>query len=522
MSETHSQPPVEKSKPAQSGLRRALLVALAVSLVLPGIAAGFILIYLNLQRTVEVDARVRTEKFADLLQAGLTLPLWQVAPSSAQPLLEAVATDPSVSSIEVHDPGGATLLEFHRGEASPAGAIVVSRKIAKEGEVLGEVTVRYATSAARDEASRASLLLLAVIVIQLVASLVLIGAWLARRVLSPLDVLCASAEAISAGDLRTEVPALQADEFGTLASKLDFMRGSLAQSVTELEDRVEKRTRELLDVNARLEVTLEDLRRAQHSLVQSEKLASLGSLVAGVAHELNTPIGTCVTVVTTISERCALLRKEIEEGLRRSQLDAFLDNIEECSRLASSNLERAATLVEDFKLVAVDQTSSRRRQFDLSETARETLVAIKLRHKREPIQIDLDIPEHIHMDSYPGALGQIFTNLIENAMVHGFTDRPRGSIRISAQPEGEWLNLTIADDGKGIAPEHQAKIFDPFFTTKLGQGGSGLGLSIVYGLVTGLLGGSISLQSSLGRGTTFTLRIPLCAPERPETDDILL
>jgi signal transduction histidine kinase len=496
----------------RTGLRRALFVALALSLVLPGLVAGFILIYLNLQRTLEVDTRVRAEKFADLLQAGMTLPLWQISPDSGKPLLEAVATDPSVAAIDVLDSDGNRVLEFHRDLDGRTSTIVVSRPIVHKNEVLGLVALSYSTSAAHAEAARASILLFAILAIQLLASLGLIGAWLTRRVLRPLEVLRSSADRIAAGDLSSEVPALPKDEFGVLSARLDAMRNSLAQSVTQLEDRVEVRTHELMEVNARLHATLEDLRRAQNCLVQSEKLASLGSLVAGIAHELNTPIGTGVTVVSTISERCSELRRLVDAGIRRSQLETFLGEVEKASALAQTSLERAARLVQDFKQVAVDQTSSRRRKFELAEMTREVMAALTLRHKHAPVQIRSRIPGGLLMDSYPGALEQVIANLVDNAVVHGASGRSGCVIEISAQTSDDNVTATVTDDGNGIPPENISRIFDPFFTTQLG-------LSIAYGLVTGMLGGQISVCSTLGQGTTFTLELPLVAPDHREINE---
>lgn len=325
----------------RSGLRRALFVALTLALVLPGIVAGALLIYLNLQHTVDSDARVRAEKLADILQAGLALPLWEITPESGIPLLDAVSTDVSVHAIHVIDAEGTSVLEFSRsGEKGEdtAGPMTIKRTITKSGETLGEVTLVYGTTRAREAAMQTSRVLLAVVVVQLLVSFLLLGAWLTRRVLRPLDALRVSAETIAGGDLQSPVPSLRADEFGALASRLESMRDSLAQAVTGLEERVERRTNELQEVNARLQGTLEDLRRMQQSLVQSEKLASLGSLVAGLSHELNTPIGTGVTIVSTIVERCADLQKQVESGIRRSQLDAFVDDVTRASHLAQSSL----------------------------------------------------------------------------------------------------------------------------------------------------------------------------------------
>ena len=503
----------------QRGLRRALYVALILSLVLPGIVAGFMLIYLSLQRTLESETRVRAEKIAELLQAGMTMPLWEMAPETGRPLVTAIAADPSVTLIKVYDINNGVLLEYARQALSEAAPIVRTRAITRDGEYLGQVVINYSTAAAIDEAWRASAQLLAIIALQLLVSFILIGAWLSRRVLKPLETLRLSANRITEGDLQSAVPALRNDEFGQLSARLDAMRDSLAQSVARLEERVEERTFALRAVNSRLQTTLDNLQRMQNLLVQSEKLASLGSLVAGVAHELNTPIGTGVTVVSTISDKCVELRRQIERGIRRSQLDAMIDDIETASALAQKSLQRAARLIHDFKQVAVDQTSSRRREFEIHEMLREMMAAVRLRHKHSPVEIEVIAPPGIAMDSYPGTLEQALTNLIDNAIIHGAEGRADCVVTIVATRQDSRATLTVTDNGNGIPAENLARIFDPFFTTQLGKGGSGLGLSIVYGLVTGVLGGHIAVESVAGRGTTFALELPLVAPKRSGGDE---
>ncbi len=503
----------------QRGLRRALYVALILSLVLPGIVAGFMMIYLSLQRTLESETRVRAEKIAELLQAGMTMPLWEMAPETGRPLVTAIAADPSVTLIKVYDINNGVLLEYGRQAPREAAPIVRTRAITRDGEYLGQVVINYSTATAIDEAWRASAQLLAIIALQLLVSFILIGAWLSRRVLKPLETLRLSANRITEGDLQSAVPALRNDEFGQLSARLDAMRDSLAQSVARLEERVEERTFALRAVNSRLQTTLDNLQRMQNLLVQSEKLASLGSLVAGVAHELNTPIGTGVTVVSTISDKCVELRRQIERGIRRSQLDAMIDDIETASALAQKSLQRAARLIHDFKQVAVDQTSSRRREFEMHEMLREMMAAVRLRHKHSPVAIEVIAPPGIAMDSYPGTLEQVLTNLIDNAIIHGAEGRADCVVTIEATRQDARTTLTVTDNGNGIPAENLARIFDPFFTTQLGKGGSGLGLSIVYGLVTGVLGGHIVVESVAGGGTTFALELPLVAPKRAGGDE---
>lgn len=276
----------------------------------------------------------------------------------------------------------------------------------------------------------------------------------------------------------------------------------------ELEQRVQERT-------AELRATLVHLQQTQAELLQSEKLAALGALVAGVAHELNTPIGNAVTVASTLVNTHRAFRERTERGLTRSALAAYLDDVQEGGQIIERNLQRAAELIGSFKQLAVDQTSAQRRPFELHELVQEIALAMRPTLRKTPITLHADIAAGWAFDSYPGPLGQVLMNLIGNALTHAFEGRSEGSIVLAAEPaEPGWLRLIVSDDGCGIAPELQKKVFDPFFTTRLGQGGSGLGLHIVYTLVGGVLGGRIELQSEPGRGSRFVLHLPLKAPLR--------
>jgi signal transduction histidine kinase len=285
-----------------------------------------------------------------------------------------------------------------------------------------------------------------------------------------------------------------------------------------LEQRIAARTSELAGRNQELANALEHLQQVQEQLVQADKLASLGSIVAAVAHELNTPIGNALTVASTLQEHSRAFSQAIEQGLRRSMLESFQHNSQEAAEMLIRNLERAAELIRSFKGVAVDRTSSQRRQFDLAGVIEETLLTLQPTLKPLPYRISHAIPTGIRLDSYPGPLGQILSNLINNAIVHAFAGRDHGQMHLQASLNGpDRLQLRFSDDGCGIAHEHLKRIFDPFFTTRLGQGGSGLGLNIVYNLATGVLGGSIHAESALGQGSTFILDIPLHAPTATES-----
>ncbi|WP_229262422.1 sensor histidine kinase [Duganella guangzhouensis] len=255
------------------------------------------------------------------------------------------------------------------------------------------------------------------------------------------------------------------------------------------------------------------LQDTQQQLVEREKLAALGSLVAGVAHELNTPIGNSLVIASTLEDKTSEIETLSKDNtLRRSDLRQFIDAAREASTLLMRSLRNAAELVNSFKQVAVDQASAKRRQFNLHQASQEIVMTMKNQVRKAGHHIVLEMPDDIVMDSFPGPYGQVIINLINNALLHAFEGRDDGEIRMWAIQLGtDRVRIVFQDDGKGIPLEHQARIFDPFFTTKLGQGGNGLGLSITYNIVTSLLDGTIRVDSAAGVGTRFTIDLPVTA-----------
>ena len=252
------------------------------------------------------------------------------------------------------------------------------------------------------------------------------------------------------------------------------------------------------------------LREMQASLVRSEKLASLGGLVGGVAHEINTPIGITLTAATQFEEALEPLRASFAQGtMRKSDLERYIANASETARLIVSNAQRAAELVQSFKQVAVDQTSDERRRFNVQDYLNDILLSLRPAIKRTQHAIVVKCDPGLTMDSYPGALSQVITNLLTNALIHAFEDTERGTVTISARElEIGLIEMIFADDGKGIPADLHDRVFDPFFTTKRGSGGSGLGLNIVHNIVTRTLRGRIWVQSDDGQGARFVLHFP--------------
>ena len=254
------------------------------------------------------------------------------------------------------------------------------------------------------------------------------------------------------------------------------------------------------------------LKDTQAQLAAHEKLASLGAMVAGVAHELNTPIGNSLLMASTLHEKTETLAARFaQSNLKKSELEGWIAAASEASALMQRSLHAAADLVNSFKQVSVDQASTQRRRFDLAQVCHEIAATIMNQVRRGGHRLSLEVAPGILMDSYPGPLGQVLINFVNNALLHAF-DGPGGSMVLSASLSGaDRVRIEFRDDGRGIPSEHLSRIFDPFFTTRMGQGGTGLGLNIAYNIVTTLLGGTIRVDSVEGQGTVFVVELPLRA-----------
>lgn len=276
---------------------------------------------------------------------------------------------------------------------------------------------------------------------------------------------------------------------------------------------------ELEATNGELSRTLATLKQTQDELIRSAKLAGLGAIVTGVAHELNTPIGNALLTASTLHDSAKRMQPQITSGaLTRTALNKFVNGVAEGTELLERSLARATELVQRFKQVAVDQTSDCRRVFALNDMAQSVLMTLRPQLQTTTHRISVDIAATLQMDSFPGALEQILSNLLSNALLHGFEGRAEGGVlRIEAAAiDGDRLSLCVSDNGNGIPASRLSMIFDPFFTTKLGTGRSGIGLYLVYNLVTQVLGGHIDVQSAPGEGARFTLELPRVAPQQAD------
>lgn len=294
-------------------------------------------------------------------------------------------------------------------------------------------------------------------------------------------------------------------------------QAALEEAKAELEEKVELRTQELTALNQELQATnlelmrtIDELQKTQQHLAHSEKMAALGNLVAGVAHEINTPLGVGITLVSHLDQVTKELQERYQSGaLRRQEFTAYLAETREAAGMLQTNLNRAAQLIRNFKQVSVDQSSEVRRRFFVKEYLDSILASLYAQIKKTKIRVTVECDEQLTLEGYPGALAQIVTNLVMNSLVHGYEPDRSGEIVVKGEVvEGQFV-LTYADDGKGIDPEVLPRIFEPFFTTNRSGGGSGLGLYILYNLVTGRLGGTVDCHSQPGQGTAFRIEIPL-------------
>ena len=299
------------------------------------------------------------------------------------------------------------------------------------------------------------------------------------------------------------------------ARRIAAAEAEIRELNASLEARVEERTHELEQSNTSLIDTLENLERTRDDLVQSEKLASLGALVAGVAHEMNTPIGNALLVATTLNAEIDTFAQSAADKLTRAALEQHIASTITGSGMLVSNLERAAELIAGFKQLAVDQTSEQRRVYALRTMIDEVMVAMRPALRRAPFLFDVDVPADITLDGYPGPLSRVLVNFINNALLHAFEGRSAGRMSLSAKLlDAQQVELIFADDGVGMSADVLHRIFDPFYTTKLGRGGSGLGMHIAYSIITVMHGGHLEVTSKHGHGAQFRCVLPVSAPMR--------
>ena len=348
--------------------------------------------------------------------------------------------------------------------------------------------------------------------------------WVLQRfVLRPMTALTSGAEALAAGRLEQPLQISGTDEIARVGAAMERMRQALLSAFEALRQH-----------NLNLEATVTQRGRADQQ--QRRAVTGAGDAAdratraggvgeaglawpagAGVAHELNTPLGNALTVVSALDDRYKQLEAMLAGAvqMRRSTLEELARDTRRGQDILQRNVQKAADLVRDFKQVAIDQTADLRRDFDLGKVVEDVLVMVEPSFKHTPFVIETQLCHGLQMNSYPGALGQVLTNLLMNALLHAFEGADQGRVLVSCTALNDAeAELIVSDDGRGMDEAVRRRIFDPFFTTKLGTGGSGLGMHIVHSIVTNVLGGQIEVRSTPGQGTQMLMRLPRVAPLR--------
>jgi signal transduction histidine kinase len=359
-----------------------------------------------------------------------------------------------------------------------------------------------------------------------------------KSIVSPIEELIDTIKKTVKGNFDIRCSLTGKDEMTYLGVAFNSMMDEISKSRNELEilnrtleKRIDERTAELIDANdelfsvnnrlreftveqgkqnEQLTLTLDQLKKAQTQLVNSEKMAALGGMVAGMAHEINTPLGVGVTAVTLINEKVKEMIILFENNkMKKSTLEVLLNLISESSKIAYLNVKKACDLINSFKRVSIDMSYEEKLSFNLFEMLNNTMITLTPETRGKDYKIAINCQEDLEIDSYPGVWIQIISNLIMNSIIHGFERVGKGEIEITISKSDNNLNLKYGDNGKGIPEDILGKVFEPFFTTKRYEGGTGLGLNIIYNLVTKNLNGSIEVKSTEGYGAVFEAVIPL-------------
>ncbi|MGJ8667847.1 MAG: ATP-binding protein [Oceanococcus sp.] len=470
--------------------------------------------------------RYDLDTLSEVMAANSTAAISFQDPAAAAEVLGALKAHPNVdlACIFSQQTDGLTLFAQYRAQnysASCSRALLITgvaknqfagrAEIRHANETLGQLLI-IENDSALWAIQRSNWLAITAILLGSLGLAIFLSHFLQRLISKPIIALARAAGEISASrDFSIRSPEFGNDEVGSSIKAFNVMLAHIENAerqLRELNSDLELQVQERMESNQTLQHTLDQLRSTQDQLVQTEKMASLGGLVAGVAHEINTPVGIGVTAASTLNARSLELKQSFEsETLTANQLGSYLELVDQSTNIILSNLERASNLIQSFKQVAVDQSSLDHRNFVVKQYLDEIMTSLRPNLKHTQIKLELDCPDDLSIESYPGVFSQILTNLVMNALIHAFEPDQAGTIKISIRPTDTGLAMDFSDNGRGIDAEGLAKVFEPFYTTRRGQGGSGLGLHIIYNLITQQLGGNVQVRSTLGEGTAFHIEI---------------
>lgn len=502
---------------------------LSISLSALALILGFMFIFLqSLADDENARFQGKITAYSEMLPRLFASAMYNYDNGMIDYLAKAIEEDPEISRMEIRGGVNEVLLAYSN---SIGGKLIESKLVAtKDGVDVGTLTLEY-SDALIQARIRKSLLYYVAMFAALLAVLGAVVFWTSFSITRPLYQIIDLVRRISAGQPEGDVAITAQGELATLLNAIRNMRTeltereasilqakneafanemalSLGKQQLELERQAHQKTEALRE---QLQLTLDDLQNTKDQLLMAEKMASLGRLVAGIAHEINTPIGNSLVTATFLHDRSQEFLSLVGSGvMKRSQLEECLDAITTSTDLISKNLQRAAELIRSFKQVSVDQSSDAERSFNLNAYLASIVQSLVHQIKNTAYQINVDCPAEICITSYPGAISQILTNFIMNSLLHGFQNRANGVISIRVRAiEPESLALIYRDDGQGMDSENLAHHFEPFYTTLRNKGGSGLGAYIAYNLVTHRLKGTISVDSAPDQGIRYDIRFPV-------------
>lgn len=458
------------------------------------------------KKEIFVELNMYHTDLLNSLKISLADAVWFYREDMAKNIVKPLFGSDIVYRVSVSDENGNPFLDEINTNMSPSSLIEKNTNIMKDDLFVGVLSVYISDDLAHrqltDEIEKIIILILVLFFSIFSAVYVVVKIYVIR----PVRDLYMDSEKLMRGDFDTPVSVSGAYEIANLGKYIDSARLQIKNLIENLQERYQ----ELSKAHHKLLETRE-------KLVESEKMASLGSMVAGVAHEINTPVGVSVTAASMLHNNTQkLYQKYNDEMLTEEEFEEYLQVLCEGMDMVLNNLRSASRLIDSFKHVSVDQTMDEQRIIELCQYIREVSLSLKPRYKTKMESILIECEEAIEVCTYPGAIAQVITNLVINSILHGFDGIERGEIRISLSYSEHLVKIVYEDNGKGIPEENCSKVFEPFFTTKRNQGGTGLGMHIVYNIVSQKLYGDIELKSEVGVGTTFIITFPKLPEKREE------
>jgi two-component system NtrC family sensor kinase len=486
--------------------RRLFYISLPIALLAGVIYAGA-LVYLETKSLNQTQQTRVVEQISQLAEV-MAIPTWNLDQQFISSYLKQNSVSPYIQCIELIS--DASLKESSPQDCQHAetGITLHSEPIVYEELYIGVIIVSYKIELDNE---RLKFILWSRIPMAVFALLTVFFSvfWVFRRwVVIPLQQMTQSIETFQVDGTVMPIRWESKDEIGTLNKTINK-----AQQQQQTHDRI------LTSAKEKAESSFNELQSMQSQLVESEKMASLGGLVAGISHEINTPLGVAKTSASHVEDELKKMTNSFSEGtLTKSSMEDFINQFSDGLHLLTANLNRASELMTSFKQVSADQSHDEMRTINLKEYLEETIYTLKPNLRRYQVAVLLDCEDNILIDTFPGAFSQITTNLIMNSLNHAYAPEDPGSINITVTQANDLVLLTYNDDGKGMEESVLKKVFEPFFTTKRGNGGTGLGMHIIYNLVTMKLQGTIDVSSVVGQGSTFKLILPTSlTPPEPES-----